>query len=133
MSMSNLIPTSKELLLHACCGPCSMEPVRLLRERGVEPVVFYANSNIHPTEEYARRLETLSFWAKDEQLQVIEGAYEPELWEKTVGRIGDAAQAKFGVVIHEASHEPLADSTTTPEESKSAGIDDAHDPIRCKA
>ncbi|MFR1166742.1 MAG: epoxyqueuosine reductase QueH, partial [Adlercreutzia equolifaciens] len=28
------------LLLHACCGPCSLEPVRILRSEGVEPVVF---------------------------------------------------------------------------------------------
>ena len=96
-----------KLLLHACCGPCSMEPVRLTRESGVEPVIYYANSNIHPDEEYARRLETLSFWAKDEALEVIEGAYDPQAWESVVGRIGNSARAKFGVIIHEASNEPL--------------------------
>lgn len=25
----------KPLLLHACCAPCSLEPVRLLREEGL--------------------------------------------------------------------------------------------------
>lgn len=89
------------LLLHACCGPCSLEPVRILRSEGVDPVVFYANSNIHPAEEYARRLATLREWAADADLEVVEGAYDPDKWEATVGRIGNAAEAKYGVITDE--------------------------------
>lgn len=91
----------KRILLHACCGPCSLEPVRILREEGVEPVIFYANSNIHPAEEYARRLNTLREWAAGEDVAVTEGAYDAEAWEATVGRIGDAAAEKFGVITGE--------------------------------
>lgn len=94
-----------------------MEPVRLTREGGLEPVIYYANSNIHPDEEYARRLETLGFWAKDEALEVIEGAYDPQAWEAIVGRIGDSARAKFGVIIHEASNDPLDDGSGAGRES----------------
>lgn len=79
-----------------------MEPVRLTREGGTEPVIYYANSNIHPAEEYARRLATLEAWAQGERLEVLEGAYDAEAWESTVGRIGDAAREKFGVITHEA-------------------------------
>ncbi|MEC4176318.1 epoxyqueuosine reductase QueH [Adlercreutzia sp. R7] len=89
------------MLLHACCGPCSMEPARVLRSRGVEPVVFYANSNIHPVDEYARRLATLRAWAAHEGLEVAESAYDAEKWEAIVGRVGDAAEAKFGVITNE--------------------------------
>ncbi|WP_228764785.1 epoxyqueuosine reductase QueH, partial [Adlercreutzia equolifaciens] len=89
------------LLLHACCGPCSLEPVRILRSEGVDPVVFYANSNIHPAEEYARRLATLREWAAGAGLEVVEGVYDPEAWETTAGRIGNAADAKFGVITNE--------------------------------
>ncbi len=89
------------LLLHACCGPCSLEPVRILRSEGVDPVVFYANSNIHPAEEYARRLATLREWAAGADLEVVEGAYDPDKWEATVGRIGNAAEAKYGVITDE--------------------------------
>lgn len=78
-----------------------MEPVRILRSEGVEPVVFYANSNIHPAEEYARRLVTLREWAADADVEVVEGAYDPEAWEATAGRIGDAVEAKFGVIANE--------------------------------
>ena len=79
-----------------------MEPVRLTRESGVEPVIYYANSNIQPEEEYQRRLETIELWAQDELLEVIEGPYDSQAWEDVVGRIGDAAYAKFGVITHGA-------------------------------
>lgn len=104
-----------------------MEPVRLTRESGVEPVIFYANPNIHPEEEYARRLDTLEFWARDESLQVIEGPYDAEAWEGTVGRIGEAAREKHGVIIHEACNDPL------PEEAAICGSEDATAPQDAEA
>ena len=64
------------LLLHACCGPCSLEPTRLLRAAGHDLTILYANSNIAPAEEYAHRLATLRAWAEDERLPVVEGAYD---------------------------------------------------------
>ena len=47
------------LLLHACCGPCSLEPLRLLREEGFEPTICWTNPNIQPVSEWQRRLDTL--------------------------------------------------------------------------
>ena len=82
-----------KLLLHACCGPCSLEPVRLLQAAGHDITIYYANSNIAPQEEYAHRLVTLEDWAKSEGISVIEGSYDPATWENTAGRIGDAALA----------------------------------------
>lgn len=76
-----------KLLLHACCGPCSLEPVRLLLEEGHLLSIAYMNSNIHPPEEYIYRRETLMTWAASENLPVIEGVYDPALWEKNVGSI----------------------------------------------
>lgn len=78
-------------LLHACCGPCSLEPSRILREQGHDLTIFYANSNIAPSEEYARRLDTLRSWAGQEGIAVQEGSYDQQQWEKTAGRIGAAA------------------------------------------
>lgn len=92
-----------------------MEPVRILRSEGVEPVVFYANSNIHPAEEYAVRLATLREWAADADLEVVEGAYNPREWEATVGRIGDAAEATHGVITdEEGDFEGETPSRTNP-------------------
>lgn len=93
-------------LLHACCGPCSLEPVRLLREAGVQPVLYYANSNIYPPEEYVRRRDTIRAWAFEQGIPFEEGAYEPQSWESTAGRLGDASVERYGVVMHEA--QPLS-------------------------
>ena len=71
-----------KLMLHACCGPCSLEPVRLLRQEGFEPYICWANDNIQPASEYMLRLSTLKTWAEEEHIEVIETAYEPEAWEK---------------------------------------------------
>ena len=76
------------LLLHACCGPCSLEPLRVLREQGFLPTIVYVNPNIQPHDEYVRRLETLRAWAVGENVEVVEGPYEAERWEREVARYG---------------------------------------------
>lgn len=76
------------LLLHACCGPCSLEPLRVLREQGFLPTIVYVNPNIQPHDEYMRRLETLRVWAAGENVEVVEGPYEAERWEREVARYG---------------------------------------------
>lgn len=84
-----------KLLLHACCGPCSLEPTRLLKAAGHDITIYYANSNIHPAEEYEHRLATLRAWAADAGFEVLEGPYDPATWEASAGRIGDAATAEI--------------------------------------
>lgn len=77
------------LLLHACCGPCSLEPVRLLREEGFEPVICWTNPNIQPIEEWRRRLDTLRAWARDvAQVEVIEATDDRSAWERTCAPAG---------------------------------------------
>lgn len=44
-----------KLLLHICCGPCSTEVIRRLKD-DYEVVGFFYNPNIHPDEEYHKRL-----------------------------------------------------------------------------
>ncbi len=83
--MDNAADTPRGMLLHACCGPCSLEPVRVLRERGIEPDVFYSNSNIAPRAEYARRLEAIRQWADEEGVDFVEDEYEPSEWEECAG------------------------------------------------
>ena len=50
------------LLLHACCGPCSLEPVKYLRREGFEPTICWTNPNIQPLAEHDRRLAVLRDW-----------------------------------------------------------------------
>lgn len=67
------------VLLHACCGPCLIEPLDALAlEHDVS--VLYANPNIHPRAEYELRRDTLLAYAHEMGLQVIEAPYDPERW-----------------------------------------------------
>lgn len=75
------------ILLHACCGPCSLEPTRLLLEEGHSLAIFFFNPNIHPADEYRHRLDTLRAWAQQEGIRVIEGDYDPRAWEQQVGAL----------------------------------------------
>ncbi len=77
-----------KILLHACCGPCSLEPTRLLQEQGDEFTLFFANPNIHPASEYQHRRETLQDFAQKEGFSVVEGTYDVDAWEKLVGSLG---------------------------------------------
>ena len=82
----------RRLLLHACCGPCLLEPFDSLAAEAQEVVVLYANPNIHPAEEYVRRRDTLVDYAADAGIKVVELAYEPEAWERDVAPLaGEAA------------------------------------------
>lgn len=54
----------KKILLHMCCAPCACYPVKKLREEGFEPVGYFFNPNIHPHEEWHRRLKTAREFAE---------------------------------------------------------------------
>jgi predicted adenine nucleotide alpha hydrolase (AANH) superfamily ATPase len=60
-----------KLLLHICCAPCSIYPIRCLRGDGHDIIGFFHNSNIHPYTEYLKREETLSRYAQQIELQLI--------------------------------------------------------------
>ncbi len=59
------------LLLHTCCGPCSIFPVRVLRESSHDIMGFFYRSNIHPFTECEKRLETLQSYAQQIELKLI--------------------------------------------------------------
>ncbi len=77
-----------KILLHACCGPCSLEPTRLLAQQNAQFTVFYSNSNIHPQEEYTKRWETLQTYAQSQGFAVVEDTYNAQEWEESAGRVG---------------------------------------------
>lgn len=68
-----------KILLHACCGPCSIYPLKVLQEDGHEIQGYFYNPNIHPYTEYKKRLDTFREYAKRIGLAVIiEDEYELE-------------------------------------------------------
>lgn len=77
------------LLLHACCGPCSLEPVKYLRKEGFEPTICWTNPNIQPVREHDRRLAVLMAWAQDvAHVDVIVAADDRDAWERGVAPKG---------------------------------------------
>ena len=82
------------LLLHACCGPCSLEPLRLLLADGHDISIAYMNSNIHPAAEYDHRLQTMLDFACEQGIPVIEGPYDPQAWANAAGVFGTDPAAR---------------------------------------
>jgi predicted adenine nucleotide alpha hydrolase (AANH) superfamily ATPase len=78
------------LLLHACCGPCLLEPLDALSEVADEVTVVFANPNIHPAEEYVRRRDTLRAHADEVGVEVIELPYDTDEWDRVVGVFGSS-------------------------------------------
>jgi len=60
-----------KVLLHTCCGPCTIYPLEVLRDEGDEVMGFFTRHNIHPYTECLRRQETLEQFAADQKLRVI--------------------------------------------------------------
>jgi len=60
-----------KLLLHICCAPCAVYPIQELRANGNKVAGFFFNHNIHPYQEYMRRLETVRKYAALVELEVI--------------------------------------------------------------
>lgn len=55
------IKSKKSLLLHVCCGVCSVYPLLYLREY-FNITIYFSNSNIYPYEEYLNRLDALNIY-----------------------------------------------------------------------
>ena len=73
-------PRDKErLLLHTCCAPCSPYVIELL-QREFKLSAFFYNPNIHPLEEYQRRLEEIKQFCKKVSIELITGNYDLDEW-----------------------------------------------------
>jgi hypothetical protein len=60
-----------KILLHICCANCGIYPLERLKEKGHEAAGFFFNPNIHPYQEYQRRLEALKQYAGATGLVVL--------------------------------------------------------------
>ena len=70
----------QEVLLHACCAPCSSAIVEWLVQHEVKPTVFYFNPNIFPREEYEIRKQESKRHAESLGIQWVDGDYDHEEW-----------------------------------------------------
>ena len=76
------------LALHACCGPCLLEPLDALSAEH-DVTVIYANPNIHPLVEYERRRDTLRAYADERGIEVVEVPYEPTAWLRAAAEVAN--------------------------------------------
>ncbi|OEU74140.1 MAG: hypothetical protein BA864_07740 [Desulfuromonadales bacterium C00003093] len=58
------------ILLHICCGNCAIYPVKVLREQNHQLAGYFYNHNIHPYQEFSKRLATTREYAEKVQLPV---------------------------------------------------------------
>ena len=58
------------ILLHICCGNCAIYPVKMLREQNHQIAGYFDNHNIHPYQEFPKRLETTRQYAAQVELPV---------------------------------------------------------------
>lgn len=66
------------LLIHVCCGVCSVYPLIYLRQY-FDISIYFANSNIYPYEEYLKRLDALNTYLKhlnDSSIKLIIPEYD---------------------------------------------------------
>ena len=70
----------KKILLHVCCGPCAIMPVRGLQEAGFAVTGLFANPNIHPLSEYLRRREAMQHCAEKLALPML---WRDDVWNVT--------------------------------------------------
>lgn len=68
-----------KLLLHVCCGPCSLEPYRMLSE-DYDVTLYYSNDNIYPESEFYKRQKELVKCTD----KVVYDTYDHKLWKRSV-------------------------------------------------
>jgi len=67
-------------VLHICCGICAAGVAERLISEGHQVIGFFYNPNIHPLEEYNRRLEVARKIAEELNFPLEVAPYTPEEW-----------------------------------------------------
>jgi epoxyqueuosine reductase len=87
-----------KVLLHLCCANCAIFPLRILRAQGLQTDGFFFNPNIHPYQEYRRRLETVQQFAALVKLDVhIQNDYR---LEEFLGAVAGNPEQRCGYCYH---------------------------------
>lgn len=74
------------LLIHICCGVCSVYPLEYLRKY-FNITIFFSNSNIYPYEEFNRRLDALKQYLSflnDTSIKLIVDTYNNDEYMKNL-------------------------------------------------
>lgn len=75
------VPTGVEqVLLHACCAPCSSAIVEWMLANHLQPTIFYYNPNIFPLEEYEIRKAESKRHAESLGINWIDADWDHKSW-----------------------------------------------------
>jgi len=88
------------LLLHICCGPCSVTVVRALLDAGLDVTGLFYNPNIQPLTEYLRRREGVEQVASRLGIPVVflDNEYDPAVFPRqTAFREAERCQACYAL------------------------------------
>lgn len=69
-----------KVLLHICCSVCATSVIERLRSEGHDVVGLFYNPNIHPHEEYQKRLAEAKKVAEQMNFELVEGEYNTLDW-----------------------------------------------------
>ncbi|MBD3426118.1 MAG: recombinase [Candidatus Omnitrophica bacterium] len=73
-----------KILLHICCGVCAGAVAEKLMIEGHRVTGYFYNPNIHPVDEYQRRLEASRKVATELGFDLVEGPYDRQKWFELV-------------------------------------------------
>lgn len=62
---------SMKLLVHICCGPCAIYPLKKILDGRMDVWGFFFNPNIHPYTEYQKRLSAVKILAEKMDIKMI--------------------------------------------------------------
>lgn len=93
------------ILLHICCGPCSIYPIKSLLAQGHEIRGYFYNPNIHPYTEYDKRKVTALEYANKIGIPlIIDDNYELDEFLRNVAfREGDRCRVCYGMRLRKAA------------------------------
>lgn len=93
-----------KLLMHICCGPCSVYPASVLQEEGIDFEGFFYNPNIHPIQEFERRRENVEIFAANKGIKVnyAEG-FMQETWQNFKGINDERCAMCYGIRLDKAA------------------------------
>lgn len=81
-----------KVLLHLCCANCAIFPVKVLRERNFEVTGLFYNPNIHPYQEFRKRLDTVREYATRVELEIQ--VREEYLLEEFLSQVAPAPHSR---------------------------------------
>ncbi len=106
------------ILLHSCCGPCSIYVVKQLQEQKLDVSTYWYNPNVHPFREHQLRLEAMQQFTQSSSLPlIVEQGYDMiQYFQSVVGheseRCGDCYKMRLEKTA-ETAHKNGIDSFTT--------------------